>query len=355
MIVAACGKDDAQHSDVRAAATQHADDADASVDASSATTGRGSATNNDATGTESGSGTGSGTPAGAGSNTAVSGKTYFNTVVNKLFDSNCSGCHADPRANPASRGPLTIFSYGAMKALLDGNSAADSALMKKLRNLVAHGGGNRCQTGGPNATPCLEIATWWQLENGADAGLTGELTAVSLSGEVTGYAVKTNDTATTLAVDLQIDGATVLSLSADQAAYDAGYDGAHAFKGMLPEKWRDGQTHDVIAVVRQDDKSLALGVAKRFAAYASKAAGKAYFEQTVAPALSACTGCHVVQYDVQYGSLINKAPFLGGTATDNALINRASASVAHPGGKLCASKDGAPCSLFQKWWALEFQ
>lgn len=306
------------------------------------------------------SSTASGTPHGPDTPVPVpakqmSGKEYFNTVVYKLFDTTCTTCHADPRQNPDIRGPLTIFSYLLMKKRLDGSSAAESTLMKKVRAIAAHSGGDRCQAAGPTGSPCKEIMEWWRLENGADSGLAGDLTAVSTAGEVNGFALDVNDAVAVLAVEFSVDGKPALTLPADQAGYDGGYDGTHAFKGMLPPELRDGKPHDLVATVTIGGKDVQVGKAVHFAAYTPKDAGKAFFAKTVAPAMGACTGCHVVAYDAQYASLLNRAPYLGGTAMDNELVNRPSGAVAHPGGNLCGGKTGAPCNLFQQWWALEFQ
>lgn len=305
-------------------------------------------------------GSGSGVEVGSGSVAtpppAMTGKEYFNTVVYKLFDAQCSSCHADPRTNPSIKGPLTIFSYPTMKKLLDGTSATESALVKKMRAVTPHSGGNRCQDKGPTGTPCKEVLAWWRLENGADAGLAGDLVEVTAAGEVRGFAVNVNDVAAVLSVELRVDGKAVLTLTADGTGEDGGFDGMHGFKGMLPAALRDGKERDLSAFVEIGGKEVQVGATKHFAAYTPRTAGRTYFANTVAPALQGkCASCHSVQYEVQYAALLEKPKFLGGTATDNEMINRPSGAVAHPGGNICGSKSGSPCNLLQQWWTIEFQ
>jgi hypothetical protein len=306
---------------------------------------------------------GGGDPEGGGG-AALTGAQYFSQVLYPLFDAQCSSCHADPREMPDVRGPLTIFSYTVMKQFLKGStSAADSGIMKKVRGLVAHGGGDRCRANGPAASPCKEVAEWWRLEIGADSGLVGRLSQVTPLGEVSGYAVASDDTTLALEVELHVDLGTAsaesktpaLTLMADQGGEDAGYEGTHAFRGQLPPALRDGKVHELTAWVEKDGKKLPIGAPLAFAAYTPKAAGRTYFQNTVAPALEArCSSCHVVQYEQQYGSLINPPPYKGGTAQLNEMINRPAGGDAHPGGNLCGSKAGSPCNLLATWWGLEF-
>ncbi len=295
---------------------------------------------------------------------AETGKDFFTRVISPLFDAQCTTCHADPREMPDIRGPLTIFSYGTMKKyLVDGTSAADNGMIRKMRALVAHAGSDRCREKGPAATPCKEVMEWWRLELGADSGLVGKLVQVTALGDVSGYAVASDDVAEVLSVELHVDVGVdgpaamtpVLTLTADQAGEDAGYEGQHAFRGSLPAELRDGKERDLTAWVEKDGKLLQLGAKVRFAAYAPKDAGKTYYQNTVMPALQGrCGSCHLVSYEQHYGSLINKAPFQGGTAMDNELINRAAGGDAHPGGNICGGKAGTPCNLLQQWWGLEF-
>lgn len=281
----------------------------------------------------------------------VAGQRYFDQTMLPLFNTNCANCHADPRMNPPLRGPLTIFSYDNMRNLLmSGTSEADNALSRKVRNVDPHGGGNQCQAG-PTMTPCREISEWWTIENGSTASLDGKVTSISDTGEVLGYAVDTRDTSKSVTVQLKVDGQPTVETVAALDAPDGNYPGAHAFKVLLPANVRDGKEHTIQAYVGD----IAVGSELKFVAYAPKDAGRNYFTMTVSPALTnACSGCHVVRYEVQYSELLSPTPAKGGTAASNNLINYASGSNGHPGGNVCGSKSSSPCSLLQAWWNLEF-
>lgn len=289
-------------------------------------------------------------PEGGG---ASAGERYFEDSLLPLFNKDCAVCHADPRMNPPVRGPLTIFSYKNMRALLsDGASAADNAMARKVRGVTTHGGGNRCNAG-PNTSPCLELQEWWRAEfgNAADSGFDGRITSVSDTGDVLGYVVDTRDTAKVLTVRLFVDGVFAVETMASLSGADGNYPGDHAFRVTLPAALRDGKSRTVQAKVGE----VAVGTALGYVAYAPKDAAKAYYTNTVAPVLNGrCSGCHVVQYEVQYGALISPTPAKGGTVTDNTLINYAAGMNAHPGGNVCGGKNGSPCNLFQTWWNMEF-
>lgn len=278
------------------------------------------------------------------------GQSFFTKTVLPLFNNNCASCHADPRNNPPQRGPLTIFSYDAMLVLLnDGASAVNNRLARKVRNEDMHGGGNRCSAGA-TASPCKEIAEWWQIEHGITAGFDGRITSVSVSGDVVGYAVDTRDESLVVTARLFVDDQFSIESSASMPGSDGNYSGDHAFRIALPPAARDGKEHTLTLKVGD----VVVGSPVKFTAYAPKDAGRAYFSNTVQPALDrACRRCHAIQYEVQYSALLTPAPNKGGTATNNSLINFA-AGERHPGGNVCGGKNGNPCDLFQTWWTMEF-
>lgn len=281
---------------------------------------------------------------------ASSGASFFAKTLMPMFTGDCATCHADPRMNPPQRGPLSIFSYDAMLPLLnDGNSAANNRLMRKVRGEETHGGGNRC-TSGATASPCKEIAEWWQLEHGIASGFDGRISSVSVMGDVVGYAVDTRDESITVTARLFVDGQLSVETIADKTGSDGNYSGDHAFRVALPASVRDGKEHTLTLQVGD----VVVGSPLKFTAYAPKDNGRTYFMNTVQPALDrACRRCHAIQYEVQYSALLTPAPNKGGTATNNSLINSA-AGENHPGGNVCGGKNGNPCDLFQTWWTTEF-
>jgi hypothetical protein len=172
-----------------------------------------------------------------------------------------------------------------------------------------------------------------------------------VSGDVFGYAVDTRDEKRTVTARLFVDGKLSVETPASVAGADGNYAGDHAFKVLLPAAARDGKEHTLQVYVGD----VPVGTPVKYTAYAPKDAGRAYFTSTVAPALNGrCGSCHVVQYEVQYGALLAPAPSKGGTATANTLIDYAAGGGGHPGGNVCGGKNGAPCSLFQTWWNMEF-
>lgn len=279
------------------------------------------------------------------------GKKYFEETIFPLFTATCASCHADPRMNPPQRGPLTIFSYDTMRThLTDGTSSTDNRLLRKVRNIDPHGGGNRC-TAGATGSPCQEVMEWWRLELGPDSGIDGRIISISVSGDVVGYAVDTRDETLKVKVRLFVDQNLAVETTADLAGSDGNYAGDHAFRVQLPASVRDGKERTITAFV----DNVPLGSSLKYVAYAPKEAGKTYFANTVAPALTGrCAGCHVIQYDVQYGSLISPSPNKGGTALANALIDHSAGANNHPGGNICGNKNATPCNLLQTWWNLEF-
>ncbi len=90
------------------------------------------------------------------------GMSVFNLTVMPVLNSaaQCAaaGCHAN--GNPGN-----LFDYAAQKSrVLSGASGADNPLVNKMRQTVAHTGGNRCP-GGVAATPCKEVIDWATKEH----------------------------------------------------------------------------------------------------------------------------------------------------------------------------------------------
>jgi len=314
---------------------------------------------------------------GGGQTSAVSGMTFFTNTVLPAFNSHCASCHADPRVAVDVRGPLTIFSYQSMKALLSqGDSQGDSALanglIDKVHNLgEIHTGGDLCASG-LDVTPCKEISAWWLVEFGAGtAGTggagssnvsTGRVTEVTALGRVYGWAVDPADSTRAVSVTFYADGpkgqgTLVGTVTANATGDDGNEPGDHAFIFDLPAAWRDAKPHQLMAYWAGTNVDQALGTSSTpFTAYNFTDAGRAYYEASVKPALSACQSCHAISYEAQYYDLIAPSPAQGGTATNNTLINKPSQSngVTHGGGRRCSSVAASPCSVLQQWWLIEF-
>ncbi|GAB4023865.1 MAG: hypothetical protein Fur0010_27100 [Bdellovibrio sp.] len=298
-------------------------------------------------------------------------QTHFETQIVPLFQMNCSACHAPPVNNPALPGPLTIFTYSEMVRMLNnGTSRDNNQLMNKIRNISSHAGGNRCP-GGLTDTVCNMVRGWYDAEhpnvtpppNPANLP-TGQITAITNLGKVTGWAADPDSLGTAVTVNFYVDGPAgtgvlIGSTTANLAGFNGGYSGNHAFQYYIPVSYRDGVTRQLYAAIpdTQGDISLS-GMPMTFTAYASTVAGFNYYEGTLKPLLTnRCANCHTIGYDQHFASLLNPAPAVGGSATNNEMINMPSGrhgTKNHPGGNICGTKDGAPCAQIQTWWNLEF-
>jgi hypothetical protein len=314
------------------------------------------------------SGSSGGSPGGGGGGsctTAACGNPVatFNTVVKPAFENRCRSCH-----NFIFQGgtaPVTIFDYDPAKAhLASGTSSSNNRLINKALGLASHGGGNIC-TAGIAQTPCREILQWWETEYGRDASgqNIGQVTSITEMGVVNGWAVNAQNTAATMDVFISGDGpdgvGTPLTVPALQAnlAGNSGYPGNHMFQFQLPAAFRNGQPHQLFVYVVVGGRKYSLqGSPASYTAFTPTAAGMAYYNATVAPALTTnCGGCHSFAYNVLYAYLLSPLPSAGGTATNNFLINKMGGPATHSGGNRCnGSKANAPCSLVAEWYRREF-
>lgn len=294
----------------------------------------------------------------------ASGQAYFTDVVVPMLQVQCVGCHADPRIPVEVRAPLTIYSYKAMQTLLaSGKGSESNDFHDKVRNLVAHTGGDRCSKG-ITESPCKEVLAWWHAEFGDDTGPAkiGRINEVTSLGKVYGYAFDPADTTKFVTVTLYSDGPkgtgkAAGTMTANAGGSDNNTPGDHAFVGTLPSALLDGKAHDLYAYATIDSVETALSdTATKFTAYAFSAAGRNYYEANVKGQMGTCQACHVISYEQQFYSLIAPSPAQGGTALDNQLIDKPSQTngVAHGGGLKCATANSSPCSVFQAWWKVEF-
>lgn len=288
-------------------------------------------------------------------------QTYFTSTVKPLLESpRCNTCHALPFQGGTA--PLTIFDYAPAKRLLGGGgtSSVNNNFINRPQGLNGHT--NNCSAG-LLATPCKEIMAWWEAEYGRDTSgrFVGQLEYVSSTGNISGWAVDVDNINSAVQVRVYADGAAgtgtlLTTLSANQSGSPTTYPGNHAFVYDLPAAYRNAQPHDLYIYIVSGAQNFVLqGTPIRYTAYTPRAAGMQYFQQTVAPLLqSNCGSCHGVDYMYFYYSLLNLPPHLGGTATDNLLINKPSATVTHGGGNRCGNKNSAPCLQIQEWWRREF-
>lgn len=299
---------------------------------------------------------------GFGAGGASEGKTHFDTKVLPMIAANCTACHSEPRFG--GTGPLTVMSYSAMLVKLgNGSSAVNNELINKMQNLVTHSGGNRC-TAGITATPCKEISDWYQKEFKASAnGYLGGISTITFDGTVQGWALDTANPAAKVNVVFYINNSSV-GVGTSVGSQMANLDGVvpvsspayqHSFSFRLPATYTNGSTNTVFVYVNTATPGNALpSGSKTFAAFSPTVAGMNYYNNTVKPALTICSNCHFVDYAEQYRALAFPSPRDGGTATNNALIQRPGGVVGHGGGNICGGINGTPCNLFQQWWALEF-
>lgn len=301
-----------------------------------------------------------------GSDGSDEARIFFDATVKPMMEVNCVSCHADPRLTVAVRAPLSIYSYASMRAMLaTGQGPQSNGFYDKVRNISAHTGGDRCSSN-PTASPCLEIMDWWRAEFGDGAGgggvdaPRGKITDVTTLGEVHGYAYDPTDTTMAVTVNLYGDGpkgsgTLIASVVANQAGSDGDTPGNHAFIYQLPAAWRDGQSHGLHVYIGDSDEPMAT-TPRAYTAYSFSTAGRNFYNANVRTALNSCTGCHTITYEQQFYSLIAPSPALGGTATNNQLINKPAQvnGVRHGGGMRCNGINASPCNVIQQWWAIEF-
>lgn len=304
--------------------------------------------------------------------TALTGESYFSTVVEPLFRSSCKQCHAEPSKVAGVAAPLTIFSYTNMNTMIGKGSGADSnALIEKIQGRPTHPGGDRCK-GSIDISPCKEVVEWWKVINGksgptgsgGSGGKIGRVVEVTPGGRVYGWAVNPDVPDEQVKVKVFVGGPK--GQGTDAGTFDAfvnGNDedrpGNHAFIADLPDQFRNGKPNTLFAyaVINGEDKPLNTEPIA-YTAWAPTAAGLAFFNNTVRGALNGCNGCHGGKtYQTWYANLFNPPPNKGGTASNNDLINKTGGlnGVGHSGGNSCGGNASAgPCASLQTWWQMEF-
>ncbi len=290
----------------------------------------------------------------------VSGQDYFEGQVIPKFNQ-CKRCHVSNETPiEAERGPLTIFDYAAMKALLEQNT-----LLPMVRAQLPerqHPMSDPCLAG-LNSSPCREIAKWWNIEFGDDPSkendrplpLTGTILDVSPDGIVTGWAINPRDQKAIITVNFYVNGALLGNVPANLDTFDNENPGGHGFLIPLEAPFKNGQRMDltITAVINNDEEPLR-GSPFSFAALSKVAAGNTYFDETLKNQIIANCGCHgsSFSYDFAWVKLANPLATENGTATNNLLFQKASGQTQHAGGNSC---QGNPtCQGISEWWNLEF-
>lgn len=293
--------------------------------------------------------------------------------VKPALERECATCHAEPRFTVPNRGPLTIFSYDAVKKMLgDGTSSTDNKMIRKPLGEDSHGGGVRCTVA---EEPCSLLVQLRKLEFGADASsdddpnISYELPAdadprlaavasVSTGGLVMGWAVNKDDLRSKVTLRLILDGplgtgTLVATTTADKLGDDGKHPGDHGFFVQVAAEHRTGVERDLY--LYDDKDQLLTPTPLKFKAYSPTAAGRAYFDATVAPKIvQKCSNCHQASYATFYGALSVKGPNEGGTASNNNAVNKPGGVAAHNGGNACGGINSSPCLEFQTWWTKEF-
>jgi cytochrome c553 len=296
------------------------------------------------------------------------GQAFFTATVEPLFRKSCISCHTEPRQASDIKGPLTVYSYGSMKPqVMSGSGSVTNKLIEKVRGVVQHGGGDQCK-GAVTNSPCKEIAEWWKLEMGANAADSGarigRVLEVTAGGKVLGWAANPKNLDEQVMVKFYVGGAKGMGTEAGTAtafvnAEDEGTPGFHGFSAELPALHRNGKPNTlfVYATIAGTEQLLNEG-GTPYTAWAPTAAGQAYFNNTVLPALNSCAPCHGGKnYNGYYASLFIQPPNKGGSATNNELINKMGGlnGLTHSGGNSCGGNaNGGPCALIQNWWQMEF-
>lgn len=293
-------------------------------------------------------------------------KAFFDESVSPSFKTSCIECHTEPRNNPATPAPVSIYSYTAMFDLLSkGNGAYKNNLMKKVSNVIPHSGGDKCGSqleGGP----CENIATWWTMANPEKAKGSGlyvsAVEQVTDLGVIFGYAAAKNDSAATAEVSIYVGGPKetgvfLETVMANLPGNSAGVAGDHRFKYTLPDEYRDGTPKDIhiYATISTEEFELS-GSPVTATSYAPKAAGRLYFDANVSALLNTnCMSCHGWDYDTVYPILLSPTPILGGTRSDNRFINMVAGENGHPRTFCDKLGNDELCQNLRTWWDEEFQ
>lgn len=300
------------------------------------------------------------------------GRKFFIETVEPLFQQSCSSCHTLPENMPDMLGPMTIYDYDALKVyVLNSPSRSNHALMKKVQGIISHAGGNRCPTG--KAHPICEVlAAWWDAEypegsksDDPDQLPTGQVTSISPTGMVKGWAANPSRPSETLTVEFYLggekneEGIYLGSKVASSSGYNGGHKGNHSFNFPIPPRFSNGEEQTLYVYTSFGAEDFLLkDMPQTFVSYAPSERGKEFYRRNLASALAKkCSGCHSGSYESNFQDLVSPLPGKGGTSLNNKLINMATGEhgkKVHPPGRICKTKASSPCDEIQNWWKEEF-
>lgn len=199
--------------------------------------------------------------------------------------------------------------------------------------------------------------------NDVGANFSGQLISnisyVSNSGQVYGYAYDPQNKSNSIKVIFYVDGPVGTGQYVGEVSANiqsVGPNAGHFFSFQLPGSVANGQTHVLYAygALAKPQHQLYPG-AMSYVAYTPKA--EAVFNQQLSGFVqSSCTSCHTWNYTYLFsGPLMNPTPAAGGTATNNMFFRKMSGLTGHSGGQFCPNGQNAGiCAEIQRWWNAEF-
>jgi hypothetical protein len=188
--------------------------------------------------------------------------------------------------------------------------------------------------------------------------MLGQINSVDLLGNVSGYAINSNSPVASIDVVVYANaafnngGVLVGTYPANLTALNTN-ENNHTFRFTLPPTFADGTVRTLYVYgVSANIENLLFNSPFSYQAFPGK--GRTFYENNVHAKLT-CSGCHFWTYEEAFSKLAIPIFSAGGTATNNYLLNKMSATVAHGGGNQCPVGKGAdPCLSVQNWWAQEF-
>lgn len=284
--------------------------------------------------------------------------TFFtNNIIPLVKGLPCSDCHNAPRLlkDPTINGGVGVQEHNVMFALLkDGVGANNNKLINKLLNVVPHKGGKVCAD--ESAQPCGKIKEWYKAVFGDGVLALGKIESINREGSISGWVGSIDAIATTYEVKMFLDGpkgtGTALApVPANQAGFDNGLDGNHAFGFKIPDAMIDAKAHKLYAYTTHNGADVELaGSPFDYQAFKPKTAAVATSFAQVN--FNGCNGaCHTFTYETRWGTLLGNGSDGTWTATSNSLYDKVSGKLGHGGPAL---PGGVNLTALQAWWTQEF-
>jgi hypothetical protein len=192
--------------------------------------------------------------------------------------------------------------------------------------------------------------------------LNGEVRLVSTTGTITGWGYDPDSPMNQICHQglpgwrPNACGTLIAEGTANLVGYDNDLPGDHAFQLTIPLDYIDNQAHElfVYGLIGGEDKLLKGSPLCLHGLSQGRWRSCLSMPTMSVGGLNACTGCHTFNYDTHWSTLVTPSPAAGGTATNNALINKLSGATNHAGGVFCAGGNGGPCNQIRNWWQFEF-